>query len=231
MFTQIFEWGKSEICHTARSQIEDRIVNIAATYDSYYDSVDQVLQDSGGYMDDKDFEFLSEHQESAHPLHAPTDFDVKVSERVLCLERAHYFLGSTDSDYHLPLLVTMREEATKNGGRGHQADGNTLLISSRKSAEKVQERRKGGKKGKGRVKEQYRASDQTQQYRASDQAPKGQGKAPKQWNQPGQKRSVFETPDYETPEYGTVEYDWLQAGWLDNSQSRGQSSSWWSSGW
>merc|ERR1712026_610382 len=68
-------------------------------------------------MSEEDLEFLSDHQESSHPLNAPLDYSIKSSERVLHLERAHYFLGSRDSDWHLPLLITLREEGFKTTGR------------------------------------------------------------------------------------------------------------------
>ena len=117
----------------------------------------------------------------------------------------------------------MREEPNKSLRQRSAAGWANIAEKHEKFAQKGQEKKKGGKTGKGKGKEQYRVSDTTQQYRASDQAPtKGQGKAQKPWNQPGQRRSVFETPDY-----GTPEYDWLQP-WTESSS--GPSSSWWS-GW
>ena len=159
-----------------------------------------------------DFEYLSEHQESAHPLHAPLDYSVRVSERVLHLERAHFFLGSVDSDYHCPLLVTMREEATKNWRQRSASGWKHIAEKKEKFAEKGQERRKSERKGKGKGKEQYRASDHT--------PTKGQGKAPKPWNQPGQRRSVFEEPEDDS---------W--GPWTASSHGKGSWSSWAGSSW
>ena len=132
-------------------------------------------------MSDEDFEFLSEHQESAHPLSAPLDYTVRVSERVLHLDRANYFVGSRDTDWHLPLLVTLREEATNNQRQRTSKGWQRVADKQTRFAEK------GERKGKGKGKEQYRASDQSPS--------KVQGKAPKPWNQPGPRRSLFEEPE------------------------------------
>ena len=106
--------AKPRAAKQQRDEIEAQLVYTAQKYDHHFTSIDQVLKDRGGYMTAKDFEFLSDHQESAHPLHAPIDYSIKVSERVLHLDRASFFIGSRDNDWHLPLLVTMREEPNKN---------------------------------------------------------------------------------------------------------------------
>ena len=114
MFTQIFEWGKTDSAQESRSTAEANIVQTAQKYARNFHSVDKVLKDHGSYMTWADYEYLSQHQESAHPMIAPLDYSIRVSERVLHLERAHFFLGSSDTDYHCPLLVTLREATIKN---------------------------------------------------------------------------------------------------------------------
>ena len=209
MFTQSFDWGKTEDCQRRRQEVQTKLVELATQYDSNFKSIDQVIKDWGGYMSNEDFEYLVEHQESAHPLHAPQDYSIKVSERVLHLERAHYFLGSRDSDWHLPLLVTLREEGLKNYRQRSITGWQKKTEKQEKFAEAVQEKKKGekGNKGKGKGK---------------DQPTKGQGKqeaAP--WNK-GPRRSIYE----ETPAddwWSSWDSSWSQDAWAGYSQS---SSSW-----
>ena len=139
--------GKTEVCHAKRDEIEAEIVHCAQKYEPNFKSIDQVLRNWSGYMDSDDFEFLSEHQESAHPMHAPQDYSIKVSERVLHLERANFFIGSRDNDWHLPLLVTMREEATKNWRQRSASGWKHIAEKKEKFAEKGQEMRNGERKG------------------------------------------------------------------------------------
>ena len=202
MFLQIFEWGKTDSSYESRSEAEANIVRTAQKYAWNFHSVDQVLKDHGGYMTWADYEYLSQHQESAHPMIAPLDHSIRVSERVLHLERAHFFLGSSDTDYHCPLLVTLREATIYNWRQRSTAGWDKIAA-------------KKAKKGKGKGKDQYRVSDQS--------PTKGQGKAPKPWNQPGQRRSVYFDPEDEPAD--SEDDSWGQ--WAPSSTSQGWSS--WSS--
>ncbi len=48
------------------------------------------------------------------PMIAPFDFDVNQSARVLGLESQDLWLGPTDCDWHLPILVTLRQLPERN---------------------------------------------------------------------------------------------------------------------
>ena len=163
MFTQVFEWGKTENCQKRRSDLHENLTAIGLKYDPDHGSIDQLIRDHGSRMTKEDLEFLSDHQESSHPLNAPLDYCINISERVLHLDRAHYFLGSRDSDWHLPLLVTIREEGLKNQ-RQRSAEGwEKQLAKQQKFADDVKEKKKKGKqsqKGKGKGKSKSRAGEQ-----------------------------------------------------------------------
>ena len=73
MFTQIFEWGKTDGSQESRSTAEANIVHTAQKYARNFHSVDKVLKDHDGYMTWAYYEYLSQHQESAHPMIAPLD--------------------------------------------------------------------------------------------------------------------------------------------------------------
>jgi hypothetical protein len=51
---------------------------------------------------------------SLHYESAPVDWKVSMSERALHLDRKDMWLGNTDKDYHSPMFITLRNEATKN---------------------------------------------------------------------------------------------------------------------
>ena len=171
-------------------------------------------------MDNEDFEYLCEHQESCHPLHAPMDYQVRVSERVLHLSRADYFLGSRDADWHLPLLVTLREEGTKNYRQRSKGGWQKLKEKQQAFQQRVKDKKKGGSKGK----DESRASVQP--------STKGKGKeGPQPWNA-GQRRSIYEDPEnYEEAWWPTWSSWYDQPSWTGGSAG---SSSWygdtWSSG-
>ena len=167
-------------------------------------------------MLDEDLEFLCEYQESCHPLHAPLDYQVRVSERVLHLDRADYFLGSRDSDWHLPLLKTLREEGTKNL-RQRSAEGWQKQAQER---QEFQQKVKDKRKGEGKGKDESRVSEQT--------SAKGKGKqGPQPWNA-RQRRSLFEEP--ERPD-DTWWHSW--SSWYDEPWTRASSgsSSWYDDSW
>merc|ERR1712026_657617 len=177
-------------------------------------------------MSEEDLEFLSDHQESSHPLNAPLDYSINISERVLHLERAHYFLGSRDSDWHLPLLVTIREEGLKNY-RQRSAEGwEKQAAKQQKFAEEVKEKKKGkqAQKGKGKSKSKSRASEHTQG--------KGKGKQrPSPWQ--GQRRSVYEDPAEDWSAWDSS-WKWWPETWTSSSGSwsaGASSAAWFASQW
>ena len=51
---------------------------------------------------------------SLHYESAPVDWKVSMSEKALHLDRKDMWLGNNDKDYHNPMFVTLRNEATKN---------------------------------------------------------------------------------------------------------------------
>ena len=165
-------------------------------------------------MADEDLEFLSEHMESSHPLHAPQDFSVKVSERVLHLDRANYFLGSRDSDWHLPLLITLREEGLKNYRQRSTKGWKGIADKKVKFDAEAKDKKKG--KGKGQSHDQSRASEQES----------------KPWNS-RQQRSVYNEPA--TDDWWSSWYDgsWSQGNWAGSSSGSGSwapqggSKGWW----
>ena len=147
LFCNIFEWGKSDFW---RETLQADIHNMASYYDAQYTSVDEVVWSKQRSMTDQDLDFLTEHRESAHPLLAPFDFDVRISERAKTLERHHFFLGSKDCDWLLPMLVTLREEATNNF-RQRSAEGWKHRLEKKPSGKKSDKKGKG--KGKSKANE------------------------------------------------------------------------------
>ena len=53
-------------------------------------------------------------EELQDPYRAPRDFDVKQSVRVLHMDNKDFWFRENDTDWHLPILVTLREATRKN---------------------------------------------------------------------------------------------------------------------
>ena len=66
------------------------------------------------YLDADDLGFLSKHSPLSPGLSAPKDYLIKISERVKHLERPDLWLGEKDTDWHIPILLTIREFAYRN---------------------------------------------------------------------------------------------------------------------
>ena len=113
MFCHVLHWGKTEQSQKVRDNLATELHQIAlrywdkTRYPDGYASIDEVVYWRGDFMKQfeggrEDFDTLVRYQESCHPLRAPTDYRVWTSERTISLERSHFFLGSSDSDYHSP---------------------------------------------------------------------------------------------------------------------------------
>ena len=46
----------------------------------------------------------------AHPLKAISDYDIKLVQRLLYFTASDLWLSENDKDWHLPLLITLREK-------------------------------------------------------------------------------------------------------------------------
>ena len=66
------------------------------------------------YLSTDDLIWLSGNSPLSPALIAPQDFLIKLSERVKHLERPDLWLGEKDTDWHIPILLTIREHAYRN---------------------------------------------------------------------------------------------------------------------
>ena len=66
------------------------------------------------YVSSDDLAWLSDNSPLSSGLVAPQDYLIKLSERVKHLERPDFWLGENDNDWHIPILLTIREHAYRN---------------------------------------------------------------------------------------------------------------------
>ena len=66
------------------------------------------------FLSPDDLKWLENHSPIGYALNAPKDYEVKVCERVKHLERSDFLLGENDNDWHIPMLMTIRECAYRN---------------------------------------------------------------------------------------------------------------------
>ena len=74
----------------------------------------QNLDEHQKYLPSSEVEWLQSLASTDHHLSAPTDLVIKVSERVKHLDRPDLWLGENDTDWHIPILLTLREYAFRN---------------------------------------------------------------------------------------------------------------------
>ena len=55
-----------------------------------------------------------DQEDATDPMVAPEDYDVRQSGRVLELQNSDIWLRPTDLSWHVPILITIREEPFKN---------------------------------------------------------------------------------------------------------------------
>ena len=65
-------------------------------------------------LSSEDLAWLSDNTPLSPALIAPQDYLIKLSERVKHLERPDLWLGEKDTDWHIPILLTIREHAYRN---------------------------------------------------------------------------------------------------------------------
>jgi hypothetical protein len=152
----VLGWGKTA------HQKKDRI--------KYRDSAAHVADKCGIPVTDIPADTRELHFETA-----PQDWLVKMSERVLHLDRRDLWLGSNDSDYHRPMMVTIRQEATKNvryrSHSGHKRRDQDWETKKAKWAEKKNQERRGQSQGSGTA---WRAASRTAAASSSWQRANGQ---------------------------------------------------------
>ncbi len=101
---------------------------------------------------------------SEDPMIAPFDFDVNQSARVLGLENQDLWLGPNDCDWHLPILVALRQLPQRNWRKISQ-EAETKRTERRmthkaKMAEKKAENKAAKETAKGRSKGQGKTTYQ-----------------------------------------------------------------------
>ena len=83
MFVHILDWGKTDACHIDRDEVNKTIEELWAKYDENrtYFRLSDVVKYTGQHMSPEDQDLLANAAENSHPLLAPEDFTVHVSER------------------------------------------------------------------------------------------------------------------------------------------------------
>ena len=117
--------------------------------------------------DNNEFTRLEHYSELRLPFESPTDYDITVSERVKHLDNMHLFLAPENSNWHNPLLVTLRTLRPGNRRRGRQTQ--VSKVEKRKAHRKEVEeeaRRQGtwkSKKARKRERMQVAAASSSHQ--------------------------------------------------------------------
>ena len=115
IFCHIFGWGKQASCSEARQKMMNRVEELLQKYNARQSQrASTLLYYNGHHMNDEDREWLADHSDDRHPCFAPEDYHVKVSERVKHMTRGDLWLGENDCDWHLPLLINLREMPLRN---------------------------------------------------------------------------------------------------------------------
>ena len=134
------------------TQMNDRIEKYC--HDTF--NISQFLRDYKDWMTTEDYDFLEDKSEDAHPLVAPEDYEIRVSERVRTLTRSDLWLGDNDNDWHLPLLITIREKAARNYRQRSSAGWEKRQKAKEKFKQKLEEKKKQKElKGKGKEQDHY----------------------------------------------------------------------------
>ena len=133
MLAQVISFGTGPGSYAARQDLRQRLMNIMKTtwYPSwkgppgtlaealtwtdensvpFFQNLDRYKR----YLSSDDLTWLENNSPVGSALNAPKDYEVKVCERVKHLERSDLLLGENDTDWHIPMLLTVREHAFRN---------------------------------------------------------------------------------------------------------------------
>ena len=170
MVAQVISFGTSPGAYAARQDIRKRLMEImkSAWYPSQdgppgnlsesltwteQNSVDffQNLDKHKEFISTDDLAWLTDKSPFGAGLSAPQDYLIKLSERVKHLERPDFWLGENDTDWHIPILLTIREHAYRNW-RKRSTEKVTAREEkkSKTSSEKKTTPSTGGSQGYGR---------------------------------------------------------------------------------
>ena len=121
----IFEYGTGSFAQHERRELQERIEDLFIQYDHVLyqkgGTIEQLLQSKRAVMSSDDFDFLRPYCETHNIFQGPTDYQVRLSERLKELDNQFLFLGEADKDWHFPILCTLRTRRPQDRQRGKEA--------------------------------------------------------------------------------------------------------------